>query len=165
MHKPLDCCASCGALLDAPDAICHACNPPLGGALPGTAEGKYLCPSCNTRFGAVHRRAWPPGAPWYQFQKILPQCPNCQAFLQDCRAVPLLSGWEGLAIFVVYQFIAAFSKAGLKWVVLSALVAFLIWRLWRDTHRQSAIAEQHRYLPLQRSAAQRGPNPSLPDTH
>lgn len=165
MHKPLDCCASCGALLDAPDAICPACNPPLGEALPGTAEGKSLCPSCNTRFGAVHQRAWPPGATWYQFQKILPQCPNCEAFLQDRRAVPLLSGWEGLAIFVSYQFVAVFLSAGLKWVVFSALITFLIWRFWRDMRCQSAIAEEHRYLPLKQSAAQRRPNAAFSDTH
>lgn len=62
--------------------------------------------------------------------------------------MPLLAGWEFLIFFVVYQTVVVFFNAGLVWVVFAAFIAFLIWRLWRDTRCQSAIAEEHRYIPM-----------------
>jgi hypothetical protein len=44
---------------------------------------RYICPLCAKTFSRLNPSRWPPNVPWYRFQALAQQCPNCGILLKS----------------------------------------------------------------------------------
>lgn len=156
MSPSLSRCAHCGATLPAPDAVCPQCDLVLSREAGSPTHGRYRCPACDGRFDQPAQGWWPPNVPWYRPQDAKPQCPHCQAWLQD-RTEPAISRteWWGigalaLALGMALSWLLSRASVAREWrqpITLAVLYGLFWW--WQSRRRRQARAsisvEEARY--------------------
>ena len=108
-------CTQCGRLLPYANAICAECDrelsAPSRNALNASGDqGLYTCPQCQQHFDQCITALYPPNAPWYQPQDMVPACPHCKTaitWLKLPRPSIAELRWHGLS------FLAAMWPAAL----------------------------------------------------
>lgn len=143
-------CASCGAALPTPDAVCPRCEQTLLNPDTDPTIGRYQCPGCSGRFDHPELAWWPRDVPWYRPQVQKTQCPHCKAFLRDKKAARFSSLEYGAVIALVLASNFAPWRPQTQIILLVALCLFQFIR-WRRANASVSI-EAERYA-MEKSGA------------